>query len=651
MSDVNLPGLIIPIEARVSQLEKSMKRAAQVQNRAAQQMEQRARQSADRMAASYGSGASTIAASFNKLRGLALPLAGGFLGGLAAGGVSAVAGNLRRVTTEIANIGNEARRAGVAVEDFQAWGYVAQQNRISLDALTDGFKELNLRADEFITTGKGSAAEAFTRLGFRADDLARRLSDPSELMLEILGRLQHLDRAAQIRIADEIFGGTGGERFVELLDQGQGAIRATLVQARETGAVLDAELIAKADELDKKFTALSTSVGNFGKRAAVAISEAVVELVDFRDRLDKIFPDEAQGRAILGDALYDALDRDRDTLDENAEAAQRLRGAYALLGQEARTASNALAGAVPQLNAWGYEEQARTIASVATEMRELAGDFADGEVSAEDFTERMVALERKAAEAFGTLEDGDHVEFGRVISQLTRLAGVIGTVTELARTFLGVLQQATGLAPDQQASAALRQRHTAEAESIRNYEAMTEANQRFAASETARNAATSEQLRLQREIEAVKRRAGEAGATLTGQQAEASARASIAAEDARRAADRAGRGAGGGGGEKLDDFGRAAQSIRDRTLALQAEAAALVAAASAGDRYSATLDYARARAQLMNEAQSAGRDLTPQLQVEIDTLARSFVTAGLEAEAAADRLRRSRMLVEAQPKP
>src|SRR5690606_5005138 len=99
-----------------------------------------------------------------------------------------------------------AKRAGVEVEAFQQWGYVARQNRIDIGALTDGFKELNLRADEFVVTGKGSAAEAFQRLGYTANDLKQKLQDPSNLMLEIIGRLEGLDKAAQIRIADELFG-------------------------------------------------------------------------------------------------------------------------------------------------------------------------------------------------------------------------------------------------------------------------------------------------------------------------------------------------------------------------------------------------------------------------------------------------------------
>ena len=59
------------------------------------------------------------------------------------------------------------------------------------------------------------------------------------------------------------------------------------------------------------------------------------------------------------------------------------------------------------------------------------------------------------------------------------------------------------------------------------------ANDRFAASEAARNAASSEQLKLQHEIEATRKRATEAGARYTEAEIEQAARASLAADAAR----------------------------------------------------------------------------------------------------------------------
>lgn len=634
-------GLLIRLEAQVNKLKRDFDRAQGIQRRASQQMEARARQSAERMSAAYGRLPEGVMAAFGRLRGLALPFGGGLLAGLAAGGVDSVVRDLRGVATEIANIGNEARRAGLATDAFQEWAYVAGQNRISVDALVDGFKELNLRADEFITTGAGSAAEAFARLGFSAEDLGDRLTDPSGLMLEIMGRLQGFDRAAQIRIADEVFGGTGGERFIELLGQGQAALQATINRAHETGAVLDAEVIARAEETDRAFRELTTTIGNFGRRVAVSVAGAAVEIVDLRARLDELFPDEAQGRAILGDELYDTLARDRDALDQNAEAAERLRERYATMMDEAAVAAASLTQAVPQLAAWDYTAQAATVGTIAESMRTLVSQFEAGEITAEDFASRLSDLQAEAAQAFGSLEEGDRIEFSGVIGQLTRLAGVVQAVSELAATLTGRLREAAGVSPDQIAARALRQRHEAEAQSVQNWEAMQAASERFAAVEADRNAATTEQLRLEREVEAVRSRAAEAGATLTDRQAEDLAQAALAAEAARQAAASAGAGGGGGGSAgQADEFAREAASIRDRTMALQTEAAVLASVAASRRDVGTAAAYAEGRVALLTAAQRAGVTVTPELEAQINGLADAYSRAGASADAARTSMQR-----------
>jgi len=59
----------------------------------------------------------------------------------------------------------EAQKAGIACGPFQETKYAAEQGRVGVDALADGLKELQLRPDEFIVTGKGSRQEAFRRPG------------------------------------------------------------------------------------------------------------------------------------------------------------------------------------------------------------------------------------------------------------------------------------------------------------------------------------------------------------------------------------------------------------------------------------------------------------------------------------------------------
>ncbi|WP_158659286.1 phage tail tape measure protein [Paracoccus denitrificans] len=642
--------LVVMLEARISEFEKRMRKAEGQGTRTYQNLRRGSRSATRQMEADMNRAAGSINATLKSITGsigsFGKGLAGGILGGLAAGGVAGIANGTRQMVKGLAEIGNEAKRAGISAQAFQEWKFVAEQNRISVDALVDGFKELSLRADEFIVTGVGPAAEAFTRLGFRAQDLKAKLKDPSALMVEILGKLEGFDKAAQIRIADEIFGGTGGERFVELLGQGQGALEETIRRAHEAGAVIDSDLIARADELDRKFNQLTATVGAFAKRVSVAVAEAVVDFTDLRERIETVFPDEGVARAVLGDEVYDALDRSRDLVDENAQAVRQLDQEYAALADAAAQLVPALQEAGADLEFLGHTEAGQALREASLKMEELVNAFRRGEMTGADFLSRLGEVEAGAQDAFDTLEAGDRIQFTGVMDQLSRLGGVISSVTALARGLVGALAAAAGVDPASRAGEAMRQRHAAEAASMQSLDAMREANERFTESENARNAATSEGLRLAREEEAVRKRAREAGATLTDAEVTRLAQASIAGDEARSAADRAGRGGGKSKGrgdkEKLDEFERDAKSIRERTEALQIEAQVLAAVAISGEDYGDAMAYATEKARLLAAAQQAGRQITPELEAEIDALAAGYARAGQAAEDAADKMEQIR---------
>ncbi|ASV86076.1 putative tail tape measure protein [Ochrobactrum quorumnocens] len=206
---------------------------------------------------------------------------------LAGLGVGISLAGAQQVISDIASIDREARRAGISIKAFQEMKYVAEKNRIDVDAMIDGMKELSLRADEFAVTGKGSASEAFQRLGFDAKDVAQRLKEPSELFAEIIKRVQHLNKAAQIRVMDELFGGSAGERFVELIAQGEDGIRQTINEAHQLGIVIEDELVKQAAELDAAFNTVVTTVGVSLKQAVVSVASQVRYVLDLFNDVDK----------------------------------------------------------------------------------------------------------------------------------------------------------------------------------------------------------------------------------------------------------------------------------------------------------------------------------------------------------------------------
>ncbi|MCB4771811.1 D-alanyl-D-alanine carboxypeptidase family protein [Ancylobacter sp. Lp-2] len=204
----------------------------------------------------------------------------GLRAGLAGLTIAGAFAGLKAVTSDLAQLNAEAKRAGVGAEAFQELAYAAKQSRVGLDALTDGLKELQLRADEFVVTGQGSAAEAFQRLGYTAEDLGKKLAEPDKLFEEIIDKLAKLDRASQIRIADELFGGTGGEQFVQLLDRGVGSVAKLRQEARDTGNVISQEMIDKAVELDRQFDKIANTVSTSLRSALVGVVNVMSQFVD-----------------------------------------------------------------------------------------------------------------------------------------------------------------------------------------------------------------------------------------------------------------------------------------------------------------------------------------------------------------------------------
>lgn len=200
----------------------------------------------------------------------------GAVAGIAGG---ALFGTLRDTAAALADIGDKARQAGIDVEAFQELAAVARANRLEVDDLSAAMRELQLRADEFISSaGKsGSAAEAFQRIGYTVADLKDALADPSALLSEIIGKVQTLDRAAQIRVFDELFGGDG-ERLIRLLDQGEAGIQRIVEHARTAGQVFDEQLIQRATELDQ---AISSAAATVGSELQGAIANAGWQLYNF----------------------------------------------------------------------------------------------------------------------------------------------------------------------------------------------------------------------------------------------------------------------------------------------------------------------------------------------------------------------------------
>ena len=415
--------LVVLLEARIRDFEKDMKKAERSgtnsyqrlkrdSNTATRAMEQDMVRSTDRINQALAT-TSTRIGSFgaNFAKGLAV--------GVVAAAMAQISSSITETIRGIAEMGDMARRSGMDAQSFQEWKFVAEQNRIGVDSLVDGFKELSLRADEFIATGTGSGAEAFKRLGLSASELATKLQDPSALMLEIVGRMEDLDKAAQIRIADEIFFVLCGERFVELLAQGEDGLRKTVARAHELGVVMNDEAIAKAAELAREFWEGTATLGAMWETGVVGAAEFVVAMSEVEDAASRLGNAAAPGEsaadaAALGDALSDV----------------RL---------EAEGAAHSLQMAAQEMEYLGNGDAAAAMAALGREMTELIAQYDAGQISAETFTLSVESIGDQAIATAGELARIDDVAFGGVVERLGGLGEALKGAIGLARTLTAAL--------------------------------------------------------------------------------------------------------------------------------------------------------------------------------------------------------------------
>lgn len=248
--------LAIVMQLKYDQLQKQVARAQNALDKGTSAMEKRTKKAADNMDKTMGKAAGNIREQ----------LAGMFTPFLAGGMVAAAATAFKQISTTIAEVGREADKARVSTKVWQQWTYVAKATGASIDGVTDALKELNIRGDEFAVTGKGGAAEAFDRLGYSAADVAERLKDPSRFLDEIIVKLQKMDKAAQARNIDELFGGSGAEEMSKML----GLSVEEIQKLRSEAALFTTEQIEAAKKIDAEFETMWRNTMVYAKQAAIA---------------------------------------------------------------------------------------------------------------------------------------------------------------------------------------------------------------------------------------------------------------------------------------------------------------------------------------------------------------------------------------------
>lgn len=419
--------LVVSLEARLTKSERDMARARNATNDNFKKMEGRARQSAENMERTMGKASASIG---EKLQGMFAPL---MKGGAVVAGVGGAAIALKEIANSVAEVDREARKAGVSSKVWQQWTYVATATGMSIDGVTDALKELNIRGDEFAKTGKGSAEEAFQRLGYSATDVAQKLKDPSRFLDEIIGKLQQMDAAAQTRILDEVFGGTGAEQMAKVL----GLSVAEIQKMRSEAALYTNEQKEAAKAIDREFSTMWRNFTVYAKQAAVEGVNVASKVIGFINDPTMGARDRRLAEYNSPEKQLERLQKQRDGILKAIEREKANTGNF-LQQSELRNLETALSAVDDQILdlTGGSDEFKQALKELSAASNSLSGAFGSNVTAASNFKNALAELKKLVPELKAELDtlattDGIDAAYNKAV-QSARTMGEVMNATNLA---------------------------------------------------------------------------------------------------------------------------------------------------------------------------------------------------------------------------
>lgn len=154
---------------------------------------------------------------------------------------------------DVARLGDEidktTLRSGIARQEFQEWGFVAELAGASTESMVKVIKRLQLSVHQ---AGEGSkiAKDGFKSLGIETKDANGELKTATDLLPELADSLGQMENSTkQAALAQELLGKSGID-LIPMLKLGSAAIKEQALELHELGAVMSDELI----DLSVKYT-------------------------------------------------------------------------------------------------------------------------------------------------------------------------------------------------------------------------------------------------------------------------------------------------------------------------------------------------------------------------------------------------------------
>lgn len=262
MATQTVERLIASLEARTKEYEKGLARAQQVTVTKLRAVEREIDSHTTRSQRLFDRFGTSIANS------LKAALAGVTIAGAAR--------YLKTVISDVADLADNARRASVDFERFQEILFAGQLEGAAPEKLIDAMQKLNIEIGEALngTNDLGKLFEA-NNISIRSGNGEVRTT--LELLLEVADLVKNAANDFDRMVILEKTLGRGARDLLPFFMQGAEAIREQMTAAKETGAVIDREMVARAKEFDDHLKAAAMRMDAMAKSSLMEFMDGLVD--------------------------------------------------------------------------------------------------------------------------------------------------------------------------------------------------------------------------------------------------------------------------------------------------------------------------------------------------------------------------------------
>ena len=260
--------LVVAVEAQTKQFENAIKKLeGQI----------------DRSFKSSSKTADTLGARLNKLEGTFKSIATQFGAGFLIGGLTTLPAVLQQVTSELDKIGKTADKVGLTTSQLQELRFAADLTGVSSNNLDVAMQRFSRRVAE-AADGTGVLKDVFKLNNVQLRDAEGRVRPLNDLFREYADLVSNAGSEQEaLRLAFLAFDSEGAA-LVNTLRGGSAELDRLVKIGTDAGVVIGEDMVRASEDLNDKFTILSTTIRS-------KVKKEIVELAIEMDKIAQRFQD------------------------------------------------------------------------------------------------------------------------------------------------------------------------------------------------------------------------------------------------------------------------------------------------------------------------------------------------------------------------